>query len=328
MLELELLRAIAPETRTPSAAAYARARAELRRRMSVPARRSARRWLLPAGGVAASAAAAAAIFLSVGTGGEATASASAALRQAAATAARQAPPEALAPGQYLYTKSVNAYLNTGVYENGTSYSVLVPNIREIWLGRDGTGWLVQKSGEPTFLSERDRAAWVDAGRPAPGEDRMDMKLENTDLPDVPMYSLDLPSDPDVLFERLERDAGSGGTSLEDEMFTLVGDALRENYAMPEQRAALYEVAARIPGVELLGEMTDGAGRLGIAVARDDEANRIRYTLIFDPETAALLGEQQVVLAGNWAGYPEGTVIGHATYVESAIVDEIKERPKT
>jgi hypothetical protein len=58
----------------------------------------------------------------------------------------------------------------------------------------------------------------------------------------------------------------------------------------------------------------------------DTANGIRHTLIFDPETSALLGEEESVLAGNVFDYPEGTVIGFATYLESAVVDAIKERP--
>jgi len=87
------------------------------------------------------------------------------------------------------------------------------------------------------------------------------------------------------------------------------------------------VAARIPGVELVGPVSDRAGRAGIAVAMRDEANRIRHMLIFDPETSALLGEEEIVLEGNVLDYPEGTVIGYATYLESAVVDEIKKRPQ-
>jgi hypothetical protein len=44
------------------------------------------------------------------------------------------------------------------------------------------------------------------------------------------------------------------------MFVEVGDALSEvlEPATPAQRAALYEVAARIPGVELLGLSSTGS----------------------------------------------------------------------
>jgi RNA polymerase sigma-70 factor (ECF subfamily) len=106
------------------------------------------------------------------------------------------------------------------------------------------------------------------------------------------------------------------------MFTLVGDALRETNATPAQRAALYEVAARIPGVELIGHVRDPVGRPGIAVAHSGKTAGIRETLILDPETSVLLSEEQVTLDGNSFGYPAGTVIGHATYVTRGVVDSM------
>jgi len=87
------------------------------------------------------------------------------------------------------------------------------------------------------------------------------------------------------------------------MFTLIGDSLRERAATPAQRAALYQVAARLPGIELVGSTKDGAGRSGVAVALT--AHGIHFTLIFDPDTAALLGEEQTALAGNTYGFPAG-----------------------
>ena len=44
--------------------------------------------------------------------------------------------------------------------------------------------------------------------------------------------------------------------------------------MPALRKALWEVAARIPGIELVGDVTDHAGRAGVAVER----NGTRYVL--------------------------------------------------
>ena len=82
------------------------------------------------------------------------------------------------------------------------------------------------------------------------------------------------------------------------MFVFVGDSLRETNASPEQRAALYAVAARIPGVDLVGPVTDSAGRRGIAVAKDDNVNHIRSTLVFDPRTSVLLAEEESTANGQ------------------------------
>jgi hypothetical protein len=110
------------------------------------------------------------------------------------------------------------------------------------------------------------------------------------------------------------------------MFVLVGDDLRETAASPAQRAALYEVAARIPGVELVGRVTDSAGRPGIAVAMTDTSSRSRQVLIFDPTTSQLLAEEQTVVAGNEFGWPSGTVMGRTTYLEHAVVGSNTEVP--
>ena len=72
---------------------------------------------------------------------------------------------------------------------------------------------------------------------------------------------------------------------------IVGELLREAPTPPALRAALYRVAARIPGVELVGAVRDEQGRRGIAVALPEETER--NELVFDPRSAALLGERSV-----------------------------------
>jgi hypothetical protein len=282
------------------------------------------RLTAPALGLALAATAAViVVFFGVGRGGQDDASAAAALRDAAAVAAAQPAPAVLRPGEYLYVKSVDEYLATGVFPDDASFSVLVPHVREFWRGPDG-GVLRETSGEPRFLSQHDRETWIALGRPPlpgtePGEG---------DVPIPPSKPLDLPADPDALYARLRHDAAGKGSGLYAQMFEDVAAALRETATTPALRAALYEVAARIPDVELVGEVTDRTGRRGIAVARDDEVRRIRYTFVFDPVTSVLLAEEQSVLDGNWFGYPAGTVIGHSTYLVTTVVGGLGERPPT
>ena len=269
-----------------------------------------RRWLAVPALTTAVAATIAVVLVSSGENGTPTAAA-ATLRQAATVAGAQAPltPD---PGQYVYTKSINAYTVTTVPgDAATAYTVLVPKVREIWLGPDG-GHLSETSGPPEFLTAQDRERWAAAGRP----DLTGKPVEWEKL--SPTSPLDLPSDTDALYARLKKDATDRGNGLYSEMFTLIGDSLRETAATPAQRAALYQVAARLPGVELIGPVKDGAGRPGTAVAISDEG--IRSTLIFDPNTSALLGEEQVALAGNPFRTEAGTRIGYATYLVQKIVN--------
>jgi hypothetical protein len=278
-----------------------------------------RRRLVAMAGLAALVVGTSTVFVGLGTRGDGTASAaSVALREAAA-AARSGPalPE-LRSGEYLYVKSVDAHLSTSVYRADLSYSVLVPHVREVWIGPDG-GLVRERSGKAEFLTLADRDAWIDAGRPPLGEGRSEVRTG-------PQEPLDLPSDPDALFAHLERQAAGHSEGVPQEMFTLAGDALRETNATPEQRAALYEAVARIPGVELVGSVQDHAGRSGLAVAIRNSADGVRDTLIFDPETAQLLGEESVALVGNPFGYPPGKAVGYATYFGWTVVDALRERP--
>lgn len=328
MPELDILRAAAPKVAPPSPASRAHARSALARRIERSERRPtlAPRRVAALAGLAATAAAAVVVFLSVGIGGPDGASAASVLRAAAATALAQQP-LVLGPSQFVYTRSTTAYLATATDGPDGSYSVLLPSERETWLARDRPGWLYEHSGRGRFLSDHDRTGWVAAGKPRlPGGNVTNIELSNSDGSTPPMFSLDLPADPGALWERLEAQARGKGSGLYAQMFQLVGDALRETFTTPQQRAALYEVAAQIPGVELVGSVTDPAGRPGFAVARDDAVQRIRYELVFDPQTAVLLAEVQTVLPGNPFHYPDGTVIGDAVYLESAVVDTVRMRP--
>jgi len=279
--------------------------------------RARRRRRLVAPAVAA-VAAAVAVTVVLSSGGQGTPSAAAATLKRAALVAAGHPSLVPGPGQYLYTKSVDAYEATTVPAGGASaaYSVLVPHVREIWLGPQG-GRLYETSGTPRFVAPQDRERWIADGRP-----RLTEPPAETALP--PAKPLDLPSDPDALYDRLEQQAARTDNPVPIEMFTLVGDSLRETSATAPQRAALYQVAARIPGVELVGTVRDSAGREGTAVAIT--AHGIRNTLIFDPTTSALLGEESIALAGNGYGYAPGTRVGYATYLTQAIVDSDTARP--
>ena len=125
-----------------------------------------------------------AVAVLVSSGGNATPSAAAAtLRKAASIARVQAPPTP-GPGQYVYTKSINAYTNTIVPVGGAAaaYAVLVRRVREAWLGPDG-GRLLEFTGTPEFLTAQDRARWIAAGRPdlteAPSENKLQPSRPST-----------------------------------------------------------------------------------------------------------------------------------------------------
>src|SRR5262249_18450710 len=100
------------------------------------ARRAPRRRVRVALPALAVARAARALAVTFGGGGHGTESAAAATLRKAANVARTQTQLVPGPGQYLYTKSVDAYVDTTVPAGGagTEYNVLVPHVRETWLG--------------------------------------------------------------------------------------------------------------------------------------------------------------------------------------------------
>jgi len=134
----------------------------------------------------------------------------------------------------------------------------------------------------------------------------------------------------VAWRRLERVPGGDEARL-----WLYGTARRvlANHERAAQRRArlggrIADEAARLP--EALPERSQGtvaaAGRPGIAVAKDDDVNHVRSTLVFDPNTSVLLAEEESTLEGNSFGYPAGTRIELATYLQTAIVGSLGARP--
>ncbi len=95
---------------------------------------------------------------------------------------------------------------------------------------------------------------------------------------------ELPTEAGALERALRHGINGAGPDDDSELFVIVGDLLRESPAPPALRKALWQVAARIPGIELIGAVTDHAGRAGVAVER----NGNRYVL--DPDSGRLLEE--------------------------------------
>lgn len=280
--------------------------------------------------LAATLAAALALALAVpailGGPGGADPAAAAALRHVARVAANQptvAPP---GPGQYVYTKSVGTQYVTETPGGGLGdFLYGVPEIRKAWIGTDGSGRLDQTLGQITFPTPADRAAWVAAGSPdlQGATDPGNQTFAPGDLHFLDLSGL--PTDPVELQALVEQRVIEGGPPGDWETFALLGDMLRETYASPDLRAAVYDIAANLPGVEFVGKTTDALGRAGIGVAYTHGGTKDE--LIFDPKNSALLGESQVIVDPSQLGDggmgpvgPAGSVLYSVVYVDSGVVD--------
>ncbi len=256
---------------------------------------------------------------------------------AAAAAAERQPYEQIGPSEYYYSKATGAAMSIGGADTGSFYSLLVPSTTESWLGQDGSLRAISVRGTPQFLSARDRKRWEDAGADRyewESPDNQDLRLgpgENVfpfgGSPGLTYQELiALPADPDELLERIDEAARAAGQEVNYERFVVIGDLFQMSLLPPDLQAAIYRTAARIPGVELIGEVEDPVGRRGVAVGFVHYG--IRNEMIFDPDTGRLLAERDVLVERiPDTGAAPGTVIGYvALGLEGGIVKATTERP--
>ncbi|MFD3881173.1 hypothetical protein [Streptomyces microflavus] len=121
----------------------------------------------------------------------------------------------------------------------------------------------------------------------------------------------LPTDPEALLKHISDDAeenhGAGSestTAPHQRAFVTIGDLLR--------------TGGTLPGVDIVPDAVDAAGRHGVAVARTHDGERIEW--IFDESTVRLLDERTVLVEDNAWG-KAGTVVTSVALIDSGIVDE-------
>jgi hypothetical protein len=209
--------------------------------------------------------------------------------------------EAPVRGEYIYTKIQARWPDC---DHGSCD--LVSLERETWITRDGSGRVIESRGEGR--SDRLFAAggldfdWL-------------QELWTNDERKVRDY--------------VERRTGSSDPS-DFELFTTIIALIRDSEPLPEARANLYELAARLDGIELLGQVTDRLGRVGIGFAFTGSG--VRQEIILDPETTLPL-EIRVVDAGDPASQaaskvstPELVPGSWMAFVSSGLVPSTRDRP--
>src|SRR3954447_17578484 len=295
--ELELLSTANPEPEkrrdinavARTAEIIARAQRPPQRRASVP--RRSRLQLRIGFALLAGAAIAVAIVATSGVRPD-TSSAQNELEATARVAAR-APATDQRTGRYAYRRTRSAALVIKASRGGP-WSYLEGVTREEWVDPSGEGRVRETVSAPIFLGSRDRRRAAAAQFREPTAQTTNTRDANA----LPHEGVErLPTDVKSLEAVIRRRARSSDESRHTEMLVIVSDLLRDPAASPRLRAALYRVAARLPGIRRVGNVRDPAGRRGVAVAitSSGSGNRERQELIFDPRTSAILAEETVLL---------------------------------
>src|SRR3954452_6383334 len=353
MDELDLLRGFRDDVPSPSPAARRRACPAERTRARRPFL-ARRRGVLPVA-VAALAVALLVTQLEPSGGGPAltgTALAAKQLRDAAAVVERQPDPRAIGPGQYWYQRSLRVHPSMNGARAGTCdghcYWFVQPIVAETWIGRDGNGRVISTPvGEARFPQARDREQWQVAGSPPLGKpfdgpiEDLSGRAPGFDLGLVDLGTqrvryeqlVALPTDPDALLARLKVAAARDERVVTPAVLFGIVENLLVRTPVPSQlRAALYRVAARIPGIYSIGQTTDAAGRQGVGVEFDQTSPRgfvLKTVLIFDPATGELLGERvgpTILSTGRVDPGITGNFDEDAFFLEQGVVDAIGRRP--
>ena len=119
---------------------------------------------------------------------------------------------------------------------------------------------------------------------------------------------------------------NGGQSADDQAWTDINDLLESTLTPPKLTAALFRVAATIPGATVVRHATDMAGRPGIAVARFIQGSTEDSELLFGARTYRLLGGRTRLTVPEKGVGPAGTVIGAWALLNKTVVSHLPRHP--
>ncbi|MFF0204029.1 CU044_5270 family protein [Streptomyces sp. NPDC005017] len=237
--------------------------------------------------------------------------------QIAVAAGEESHPK-VGPGQYIYIESRGTGTFVKVDHGKSSLVSHDLSTRQVWESADGTrGWLIDPrvnegpEGETLSLPD-EQGNTPEATLNAPSYD----------------YLAALTTDPDELLAKIYKETEGMGNSPDQQAFTTIGDLLGESYPPAKLYPALFKAAAKIPGVVVVNDAVDAAGRHGVAVAREDHG--VREEWIFDKKTHVYLGQRSVQVSGTSGEdglIKPGTVISTSAVMKRAVVDEMKEVPR-
>lgn len=269
----------------------------------------------------------------------ASAEAATLLNQAADRAIGSTDP-VVGPDEYLHITTVAVSAMTVVASPTGVGTWLVTYTDELFVpGNPATEWVLRRSphvpyraedatlaaehgmqeGMPGFTERATEGAFF--GEPQQGE-------WGTPTPE---FLASLPRHPEQLLDQIRTHAGDAGPSPDGEALVVIADTLRTGFVPGDLRAALFQAAALIPGVELIDEQANLNGQVGVAVGRYEPNNGERQEIIFDPETGAMIGERDVLVdRGNGPLLPAGTAPSWTAVttdvVPASMVDEIPADP--
>ncbi|MCI4066172.1 CU044_5270 family protein [Micromonospora sp. R77] len=158
---------------------------------------------------------------------------------------------------------------------------------KVWQAADGTGSQINTQLEPQYPDQESRDYWQ---RNLDRRPVVDATAAPAMIPLPPMELTPPSADPSQLRELLKVEYGAGAASKEV-------STLYAQFVIPRAaRAEILRVLAAVPGFRWRGQVTDRAGRDGVAITFDDREHNAQSLLIFDPKTGELLAHERLTLS--------------------------------
>ncbi len=230
---------------------------------------------------------------------------------------------------------------------------LAPALKEVWTAADGKTRVRETLGRVSFFSGADQRHWEEAGSPPPwafdpsehhvsrdssGRPMKEFASRSWRGPRVFSHVAQLakaPTQSEALRLAIEHRGGDsppvdpspansprGGATV-----ARLLEILSEPIASPALRAAAFNALAEIPGIGFERDVTDVAGRRGDAIAWVGDRG-FGTEFIFDPHTAKILAQAEMIFNAKAAGYPpgvpDGAVFRETAYLQSRIVGSTHE----
>jgi hypothetical protein len=211
-----------------------------------------------------------------------------------ATAAARQPAPVVRDSDFMYIRSRVAYEVDSVSNGHETVTMEKPHERQIWLPVANictTGLLIE-DGERTPISPFPVSSDGKVDRhPAGNEPQLNVTCPSEGHLGDASYRLlqSIPTQPDALLTYLK--AGKKWTN--DDPPTEIGDMIRETIMPPALAAALYRLAATLPGATLVPHATNAVGRAGIGIMWTSKTAKQVYKneWIFDRTTLQFIGER-------------------------------------
>ena len=211
-----------------------------------------------------------------------------------ATAAARQPAPVVRDSDFMYIRSRVAYEVDSVSNGHETVTMEKPHERQIWLPVANictTGLLIE-DGERTPISPFPVTSDGKVVRhPKGNEPQPNFTCPSQGHLGDASYRLlqSIPTQPDALLAYLK--AGKKWTN--DDPPTEIGDMIRETIMPPALAAALYRLAATLPGATLVPHATNAVGRAGIGIMWTSKTAKQVYKneWIFDRTTLQFIGER-------------------------------------